>query len=102
MSPTSAARGIIEIYAVANTIRSIKNTAAEIHDILPLPPFQILIIDCQIIAHHHIAPKNQHVAFAIPCPIDSLLLFHLVSVISSMRLKVIRDSVRPIIARIRA
>lgn len=102
ISPTRAARGIIAIYLVANTMSSIKNTEAEIPDIRHRPPFEILIIDCPIIAHHPIAPKNQQTLFAIPCPMDSLLLFPRVSVISSIRERVIRDSVSPIIARMSA
>ena len=64
MSQTSAASGIIDIRLVANTIRRIKNTEAEIPEIRPLPPFDILIIDCPIIAQPPIAPKNPHTPFA--------------------------------------
>lgn len=66
MSHTRAASGISSIYAVANTISIMRNMDAEIPDILPLHPFEILIIDCQIIAHPHIAQKNPQTLFAIP------------------------------------
>jgi hypothetical protein len=89
---------MIAMKLVAKTMRSIKNTAAEIPEIRPRPPFDILIIDCPIIAHQPIDPKNPHTVFARPCAIDSLLLFPRVSVISSISVKVIRDSVNPIIA----
>lgn len=102
MSHTRAARGINAIYFVANTIRTMRNTEAEIPDIRPRPQFEILIIDCPIIAHHPIAPKNPHTPFAIPCPTDSLLLLPRFSVISSIKDKVISDSVSHIIAKIRA
>jgi len=102
ISHTKAARGIIAINHVANTISSIKNIAAEIPDIRPLPPLEILIIDCPIIAHHPIEPKNQQSVLAIPCPMDSLLLFPRVSVISSISVSVMSDSVSPIIASISA
>jgi len=97
---TSAANGINIINDVQNTTKSIKNILAEIHDILFLHQFDILIIDCPIIAHHHIAQKKPHVIFATHCHIASLFHFHLVSVNSSIRLNVISDSVRPIIASI--
>jgi len=100
MSHTSAASGIRAIYFVANTMSTMRNTEAEIHDIRPLHPFDILIIDCPIIAHQPIAPKNPQTVFAIPCPIDSLLLSHLVSVISSISVSVMSDSVSHMIARI--
>ena len=45
ISPTSAASGISAINHVANTISSMRNTEAEIHDILPLHPLDMLIID---------------------------------------------------------
>jgi len=85
---------------VQKTTNNIKNIEAEIQDNLFLPPFEILIIDCPIIAHPHIAPKNPQVVFAIPCPIASLFAFHLVSVSSSIRVKVMRDSVSQITASI--
>jgi len=66
MSHTKAARGIIEIYAVANTIRSMRNTAAEIQEVLHRPPLEIFIIDCQIIAHPHIDQNIPHIPFANP------------------------------------
>lgn len=100
ISHTSAANGIIVIREVAKTISNIKNIDADIPETLPLPPLEILIIDCQIIAHPHIEEKKPQTTFAIHCPIDSLFHFPLVPVNSSIRESVIRDSVRPIIANI--
>jgi len=65
ISHTKAARGIIAINDEANTIKTIKDTAADIQESLHLHPFDILIILCHIIAQPHIAPKNQHVVLAI-------------------------------------
>gem|GEM_PF-2789483 len=53
-------------------------------------------------AHPHIAPKNQQAVFASHCQIASLFHLPLVSVISSIRVRVINDSVRPITANISA
>ena len=100
INQTSAASGISEMYFVANTIRIMRKTEAEIPDILHLHPFDILIIDCQIIAHHPMAQKKPQTLFAIHCPTASLLFCPLVSVISSIRVSVISDSVRPITASI--
>jgi hypothetical protein len=43
--PTSAAIGISEIIDIPNTINNSKNIEAEIQDIRPLHPLEILIID---------------------------------------------------------
>jgi hypothetical protein len=101
ISPTKAARGIFIIKAVPKTTNNIKNILAEIPESLFLHPFEILIIDCHIIAQPHIEPKSQQVIFAIHCHIASLLAFHLVLVISSIKVKVIRLSVNQIIAKIK-
>jgi len=45
INPTNAAIGISDIIEIPNTINNIKNTEADIHDILPLHPLEILIID---------------------------------------------------------
>jgi hypothetical protein len=98
----SAASGIIAIYFVAKTIIKIKKIAAATQDILHLQPFEILIIDCQIIAHHHIDQKNQQTVLASHCHIDSLFHLHLDSVFSSIKASVIKDSVNQIIAKTNA
>lgn len=45
ISHTRAARGMSAINPAANTIRSMRNIEAEIPDILPLHPLDMLIID---------------------------------------------------------
>jgi len=97
---TRAARGICIIKPVQKTTNNIKNTEALIQDNLFLQLLLILIIDCHIIAQPHIDPNNQQVRLASHCHIDSLLVFHLVSVNSSIRVSVIKDSVSPIVASI--
>lgn len=82
-------------------MNNIRKREAEIQDIFHLQLFDILIIDCHIIAQPHIAQKNQQVALANHCQIASLFHFHLVSVNSSIKVKVINDSVNQIIANIR-
>jgi hypothetical protein len=101
INQTRAARGIFKIKLVPKTTNHIRNKLAEIPDNLFLQPLFILIIDCPIIAQPHIAQKNPQVILAIHCPIASLFDFHLVSVISSIKVKVIRLSVKPIIAKIK-
>jgi hypothetical protein len=45
IKPTNAAIGINDMIDIPNTINNSKNIDAEIHDILPLQPLEILIID---------------------------------------------------------
>jgi hypothetical protein len=45
IKPTSAAIGISDMIDIPNTINNNKNIDAEIPDILPLHPLEILIID---------------------------------------------------------
>ena len=75
---------------------------ATIPESLPLPPPLIFIIDCPIIAHPPIPPKNPVTTLAAPWATHSLLEFPLVSVNSSIKLRVIKDSISPIAAKIRA
>jgi hypothetical protein len=98
---TKAAKGIFIIRVEPKTTNSIKNIEDDIHDNLFLQPFDILIIDCPIIAQPHIAQKKPQVIFAIPCQTASLFAFHLVSVSSSINVNVIKDSVKPITANIK-
>jgi hypothetical protein len=64
IKPTRAAIGISEIIDIPNTINNIKNIEAEIPDILPLHPPDILIIDCPIIAQPPIELKNPQMKLA--------------------------------------
>ena len=60
------------------------------------------MIDCPIIAQPPIPPKNPVITLALPCAIHSRLEFPRVSVKSSTKLRVIRDSINPIAASIPA
>ena len=102
ITPTSAASGIISIKLEAKMINASNINAALIPDKRERPPELILIIDWPIIAQPPIAPKKPHVIFAAPWPIHSLLLWPRVSVISSIKLSVNNDSIRPIAASISA
>ena len=60
------------------------------------------MMDCPIIAQPPIPPKKPVTIFAPPCAIHSRLEFPRVSVKSSTKLRVIKDSINPIAARIPA
>ena len=66
MIPVNAAIGIISIHLEKNNIKHNSEIAATIPDNLPLPPEEIFIIDCPIIAHPPIAPKKPHVILLRP------------------------------------
>ena len=102
ITPISAATGIISMnfQSGGNTIKQSRNTAAEIPDKRPRPPELMFIMDWPIIAHPPILPKNPETIFATPCPTHSRLLRPRVSVISSINVRVIRDSIRPMAASV--
>ena len=95
ITPVSAAKGIISTSGAAK--RSIPNrkSAAAIPDKRPLPPPRILIILCPIMAQPPMPPKKPFTTFAKPCPIHSLFPRPRVSVSSSTKVRVIKDSISP-------
>ena len=102
ITPTKAAIGTCSISTEANNINANKVNAATMPDNLPRPPPFILISDCPIMAQPPIPPKKPVTIFAPPCAKHSLLEFPLVSVNSSTKFSVIKDSIKPIAANIRA
>ena len=102
ITPTKAAIGTCSINPEANKIKANNVNAATIPDNLPRPPPFMLISDCPIMAHPPIPPKSPVTMFAPPCAKHSLLEFPLVSVSSSTKFNVIKDSIKPIAAKIKA
>ncbi len=100
--PVNTAIGIASINLYPNSINDNKNNAADIPDSLLRPPFSTLIILCPIIAQPPIPPNKPVTVLAIPCPIHSLSVDPLVSVRSSIKRKVINDSINPTDAKINA
>ena len=95
ITPTSAAIGICSINGARNRTNSNRQTAAVIPDKRPRPPEFTLINDCPIIAQPPMPPNIPQTRFATPCPIHSRLPLPRVSVISSIKVSVIRDSISP-------
>jgi len=79
-----------------------KNKAAAIPDVQPRPPELILIMLCPIIAQPPMPPKKPVATLATPWPTHSLLLRPRVSVISSISVRVSKDSINPMAAKISA
>ena len=102
ITPTKAAIGTCSIKPEANKTKLKRVKAATIPDNLPLPPDLILIIDCPIMAQPPMPPNRPVTTFALPCAIHSLFALPRVSVRSSIKFKVISDSIKPIAAKITA
>ena len=102
ITPTNAAMGICSIMLAPNKTKVSKAIAATIPESLPLPPELTLMMDCPIIAHPPMPPKSPLRILAVPCAMHSLFPLPRLSVISSMRFKVIKDSINPTAARIKA
>ena len=102
ITPTRAAIGTCSISPDAKRININSNTAATIPESLPLPPPFIFISDWPIMAQPPIPPKNPVTILAPPCAKHSLFAFPLVSVNSSTKFSVIKDSINPMAARIKA
>jgi len=85
---TRLASGIALTTGAAKSKKKRSAQAATRPDSLVLHPDLMLMMDCQIIASHHIPHKNQLSTFAAHCAMYSLFIFHLVSVISSSTLSV--------------
>ena len=68
----------------------------------PRPPEFTLISDWPIIAQPPMPPKKPHTTLAMPCPTHSRLLRPRVSVISSISVSVISDSISPTPASVSA
>ncbi len=83
-------------------MNSSSDTAATIPDSRPRPPEFTLISDWPIMAHPPMPPKKPQVMLATPWPTHSRLPRPRVSVMSSIRLMVISDSISPTAARISA
>ena len=102
ITPTSAATGIISIRDEPTKMNANKNNAAAMPDVRPRPPELMLIILCPIMAQPPMPPKKPVATLATPWPTHSLLLRPRVSVISSISVKVSKDSINPMAAKIRA
>ena len=102
ITPTKAAIGICSIRGAPKSTKHNNAMAAVAPDKRPRPPELILIIDCPIIAQPPIPPKRPFKILAPPWATHSRLPLPRVSVISSIRLSVIRLSIRPTAARISA
>jgi hypothetical protein len=66
ITPTKAAIGIASIRALPYKIKKSRKREAAVAAILVLPPDLTFIIDCPIIAHPPIPPKNPVIVFAAP------------------------------------
>src|SRR5699024_9142071 len=80
-------------------IKNIRNELSTNVDSRALTSDFTLIIDCPIIAHPAIPPKNPVIVLAIPWPLASLFLLLSVPVISSTIEEVSKDSSSPTIDR---
>ena len=95
ITPTKAAIGICSISGAPYNTKISKAIAAVAPESLPRPPESTLIIDCPIMAQPPIPPNNPLRILALPCAIHSLLPLPRDSVISSIKFKVIKDSISP-------
>ena len=101
MTPDSAAKGICSIKLLAKRMKMSRNYPADIPDNRPLPPERILIMLWPIMAHPPIPPKKPVITLAVPCPRHSRVLLPRVSVNSSIKVRVINDSINPTAARMK-
>ena len=92
MTPTSAALGITAMTGDPTMTNSSRKSAAERPESLDRPPELMLIIDWPIIAQPPMPEKKPDTMLPAPSAIHSLFALPLVSVISSIRLSVRRDS----------
>ena len=95
ITPTKAAIGICSITGARKSTNIKRQTAAVIPDARPRPPEFTLINDCPIIAQPPMPPNRPQTILAAPCPTHSRLPCPRVSVISSISVSVINDSISP-------
>ncbi len=95
MTPTNAAIEIISISGARKSTNISKQTAAVMPDSRPRPPELTLISDWPIIAQPPMPPNKPHTKLAAPWPMHSRLPWPRVSVISSINVSVINDSISP-------
>ena len=101
ITPVNAASGILSIRELAKRMKASRNSPAAIPESRPRPPERILMMLCPIIAQPPIPPKNPVTTLATPCPRHSRVLLPRVSVNSSIRVSVIKDSINPTAARMK-
>ena len=99
ITPVRAAKGIFSIRELAKRIKASKKRPADMPESRPRPPERILIMLCPIMAQPPIPPKKPVATLATPCPRHSRVLLPRVSVSSSIRVRVIKDSINPTAAR---
>ena len=87
--------GIFSIKGAAKRMKIKREIEAVTPDNRPLPPELTLIMDCPIMAHPPIPPNKPFNIFPNPCAKLSLFPLPLESVSSSIKLRVIKDSIRP-------
>ena len=95
ITPTKAAIGICSMTCAPNNTKQSSAIAATIPDKRPRPPELTLMIDCPIIAQPPIPPKRPLRILAAPWAKHSRFPLPRVSVISSIKFKVINDSISP-------
>ncbi|CAI8319218.1 MAG: Uncharacterised protein [Oceanospirillaceae bacterium UBA2001] len=100
ITPIKAATGIISIRGDATKIKANKKRAALIPDRRPRPPELTLIMLWPIMAQPPIPPNKPVTVLATPWPTHSLFPRPRVPVISSTRVRVNNDSIKPIAAKI--
>ena len=102
IKPTKAAIGNCSIKPEPNIIKTSSITEATMPDNLALAPAEVLIKLCPIIAQPPIPDKNPEAIFAVPCAMHSRFPFPRVSVISSIKFKVNKLSIKPTPATMQA
>ena len=95
ITPTRAAIGTCSIHGAAKRMKPSKAMAATMPERRPRPPALTLMMDWPIMAQPPMPPKRPLRILAEPCAIHSRLPDPRVSVMSSMRLRVIKDSINP-------
>ena len=95
ITPIKAAMGTCSINLSVKRIKVSNVSAIIIPDKRPLPPALMLITVCPIIPQPPVPPKSPLTMFPAPCATHSLFPFPLVSVNSSTKFIVIKDSINP-------